>query len=345
VRVGVLKPDHLGDMVLAAPAIAALGRRFNDLTLLCHPKNLGLARHLFPDLRACPMQLPHLDKERSTPLEATARLAILHEIDLLIGLRWDGQCERQLMVPDIEYHTPGPADADVHVTVQHRALVAPFTGYYDILASYDYPGGSGERPRRLGAVGLCVSAGFRLNAWPLNHWLGLAERLHRHGSKIALIGGPAEGARLIILRDALLQTLGYVPRVIAGSNDFAATLQEIASQVDLVVATDSGTAHLAALVRPVVSLFGGSPWRRFAPLGRDNLILCRRVPCSPCVQFHRTLVNTCHTQECLSNLTPEQVYVCLTAYVAGLKVAGLIEVNGVWMAQSPWNETRSANAA
>ena len=346
-RVGVLKPDHLGDLILAAPAIAALGRRFNDLTLLCHPKNLGLARHLFPDLRICPMQLPHLDKERSRPMQAADRLRVLREIDLLIGLRWDGQCERQLMIPDIEYHTPGPADINVHVAVQHRALVAPFTGDYDILESYEYSSASGsiERPRHLGAVGLCISAGFRLNAWPLNHWLGLAERLHRHGAKIVLIGGPAECSRLRILKQALLQALGYAPRVIVGSNDFAATLEEIADQVDLVVATDSGTAHLAALVRPVVSLFGGSPWRRFAPLGRNNLILCRRVPCSPCIQFNRTLINTCHTQECLSNLTPEQVYVCLTAYLAGLDVPGMTHLNGVWLARSPWEQSQPANAA
>ena len=42
-RVAVLKPDHLGDLVLAAPAIAALQRRFDELTLLCHPESAGLA--------------------------------------------------------------------------------------------------------------------------------------------------------------------------------------------------------------------------------------------------------------------------------------------------------------
>ena len=38
-RVGVLKPDHLGDLILAAPAIAALWRRFHDLTLRLSPRS------------------------------------------------------------------------------------------------------------------------------------------------------------------------------------------------------------------------------------------------------------------------------------------------------------------
>src|SRR5439155_10216318 len=122
------------------------------------------------------------------------------------------------------------------------------------------------------------------------------------GTEVILVGGPAEAGRLLLLRQALQQSLGYQPRSIAGSDDFQITLERLADEVDLVIATDSGTAHLAALVRPVVSLFGGSPWRRFAPLGEFNMVLCRRYWCSPCIQFNRAVVNTCHTQECLSNL-------------------------------------------
>src|SRR5205807_3625323 len=158
------------------------------------------------------------------------------------------------------------------------------------------------------------------------------------GTQIVLIGGPAEVSRLRILGEALCDALGYQPRSIIGGNDFQAILQHIGSEVDLVVATDSGTAHLAALVRPVVSLFGGSPWRRFAPIGKFNMVLSRRLGCSPCMQFNRAIVNTCHTQECLSNLFPEQVYACLTAYLAGVDLSQEAQLDGVWMSQAPWSE-------
>jgi heptosyltransferase-2 len=345
VRVGILKPDHLGDLILAAPALAALRRRFTRLTLFCHPKNLPLAAHLFPGLTARPLHLPHLDKDRGGDDDARDRVRMLREeVDLLICLRWDGQIERLLTIPDIEYHTPGPAVANMHVAAEHHALVVPFTGPYDILSSYVYPDCAplDKRPSQLASVGLCISAGFRLNAWPISHWLGLAERLHRHGTQVVLISGPAEVGRLHILGGAIADSSGYRPQVIVGSNDFGATLRQIHRLVDVVVATDSGTTHLAALVRPVVSLFGGSPWRRFAPLGRFNAVLSRRYHCSPCIQFNRATVNLCHTQECLTNLLPEQVYGCLLAYVTGLDLTNSPQINGVWMTQAPWSTTRVA---
>jgi heptosyltransferase-2 len=339
VRVSILKPDHLGDLILAAPAIAALRRRFSEVTLLCHPKNLPLAEHLFPGLQARPLHLPHLDKDFTTDIDRGARRRLLKEsVDLLICLRWDGQSERLLTTPEVEYLTPGPGHSERHVAAEQRELILPFTGPYDILKSYSYahkPVPS-ERPSRLATVGLCIAAGFQLNSWPINNWLGLAERLSRHGTKVVLIGGPAELGRLQILADAVDSSLHYRPRVIVGGNDFGATLQAVWEQVDLIVANDSGTAHLVALVRPVISLFGGSPWRRFAPLGRHNVVLCRRYLCSPCQQFNRVAVNTCHTQECLTNLTPEQVYHCLNAYLAGLDLAQGVQLNGVWLMQAPW---------
>jgi ADP-heptose:LPS heptosyltransferase len=340
VRVGVLKPDHLGDLVLAAPAIAALRRRFSHLTLYCHPKNLGLAEHLFPRLRARSVHLPHLDKEHGKQNASSSRLQRLREeVDLLICLRWDGQCERLLMIPEIEFHTPGPGTLIRHVAVEHRNLVMPYTGTYDILESYSYPGLPPvvSRPANLTSVGLCISAGFRLNAWPVSHWLGLAQLLHQAGTRSVLIGGPSEVGRLQILASGIQSTLGYEPNVIVGSSDFGSFLRQVAAQVDLLVATDSGTAHLAALARPVVSLFGGSPWQRFAPLGRHNVILTRRYPCSPCKQFNRVEMNTCHTQECLTNLFPNQVFACLTACLSGVDLTQASESNGLWMTQAPWN--------
>lgn len=341
-RVGILKPDHLGDMVLAAPAIAAMRRRFSHLTLFCHPKNLRLAEHLFPNLRALPLYLPHLDKEHQVDTCARQRVDLLRrEVDLLICLRWDGQIDHLLTIPEIEFYVPGPVGPTSHVSVDQRALVSPFTGSYDILDSYVYPDlpPVEQRPLQLARVGLCISAGFRLNSWPLCHWLGLAERLHQRGTQVVLIGGPAEAARLHVLEEALADSLGYRPALIVGGSDFRETLRRLHRLVDLVVATDSGTAHLAALARPVVSLFGGSPWQKFAPLGRFNAILSRRYPCSPCRQFDRVEANTCHTQECLTNLLPEQILACLAAYVEGQDFARGAYLDGVWITAAPWSRT------
>lgn len=338
-KVGILKPDHLGDLVLAAPAIAALRRRFTNLTLFCHPKSLGLAAHLFPGIPTSGVLFPHLDKERAPARSAQAglRAAFRDRVDLLICLRWDEHIAQLVGRLDCDCRGSGGAALETHVAVEHRRVVFPYTGSYDLLTSYQYAGcPARQRPASLKAVGLCIAAGFQLNSWPLCHWLDLAKLLQRRGIRVVLLGGPAEVARLHVLAGAVQDSLGEAPPVLVGGRDFGGFLSALAASVDLVVATDSGTAHLGSLVRPVVSLFGGSPWRRFAPLGPGHVVLCRNYPCSPCSQFVRHRVNLCHTQECLTNLFPEQIQTCLDAYLAGCDCSQGLQVEGVWMMQAPW---------
>src|SRR5258708_30436868 len=88
-RVAILKPDHLGDMILSAPAVAALRRHRDDLVLLCHPQTMSLARHLFPGLRLQPILFAHLDKTRSIDVDSRPLTELRGAFDLLICLRWD----------------------------------------------------------------------------------------------------------------------------------------------------------------------------------------------------------------------------------------------------------------
>ena len=334
-RVAVLKPDHLGDLVLAAPAIAALQRRFDDVTLLCHPDSAALARHLFPALTLRPVALPHLD--RACRLEANRRplAALRDEFDFWICLRWDTYVRAHLDHAGVSYHASDSEDLNVHVSVEQHDVVAPWTGTYDLLSSY-VCASPPPLVGRVQRVGLCIAAGFPLNAWPLNHWLDLAQRVRRRNLEAVLIGGPREKSSLQVLASALADSIERTPLVLIGNEDFGGFLHELAEAVDLVIATDSGTAHLASLVRPVLSLFGGSPWRRFAPLGRSNAVVTRRLPCSPCPQFDRTLVNTCTTRECLTNLSPAQVEACLDVYLGGRASVRPLLVRGAWLARAPW---------
>jgi heptosyltransferase-2 len=297
--------------------------------------NLTLAGHLFPGLDARPLLLPHLDKDRSLhddALHAAAR-ALRESFDFLIALRGDEYIQRLLDQTELEHCSPGSARLDVHVALEHRATIFPFTGEYDLYSSFSYAHGCPSRDHlpSIRRVGLCISAGFHLNAWPLAHWMDLAVRLHRREIGIVLIGGPVEKVRLKILTESLADSLGYRPNCLVGGNDFGRFLRSVADSTDLVIATDSGTAHLASLVRPILSLFGGSPWRRFAPLGRQNAIVTREYHCSPCCQFRHHIANICHSQECLVNLFPEQVERCLAAHAQGAHLPGGQWIDGVWL--------------
>jgi ADP-heptose:LPS heptosyltransferase len=158
------------------------------------------------------------------------------------------------------------------------------------------------------------------------------------------IGGPSEISQLRALAEASSRT--ETPRqVLIGSEDFGGFLHKLAENVELVIATDSGTAHLASLVRPVFSIFGGSPWRRFAPLGPCNAIVTRQLPCSPCPQFDRGLVNTCATRECLANLLPRQVEMCLEEYLDGKVSIQPRRIGDAWLARAPWEKVARLAAA
>jgi heptosyltransferase-2 len=326
-------------MVLAAPAIAALQRRFPDPILYCHPRTLPLARHLFPDLRCRTVTLSHLDKDRRLPHSLNPLTALTDELDLLISLRWDATIDRLLNESAVDFVTSGEEGFETHVAVEQCRVVAPFTGWYDLLESYHYELLAPQQPTPR-KIGLCISAGHSLNAWPLNHWLNLGERLHQRGYEIAVIGGPAEAARVRVLREALAGILGHEPVSMIGSDDFETFLQRVVHETDLIIATDSGTAHLASLVRPVISLFGGTPWRRYAPLGSANVVISKLEPCSPCRQFDRMSILTCHSQECLVNLSPRAVVRCLERYLADELRVGVTREQDVWMLRAPWQEHR-----
>ncbi|MFL5244689.1 MAG: glycosyltransferase family 9 protein [Gemmataceae bacterium] len=346
-RIGVLKPDHLGDLVLAAPALAALQRRFDDLVLLCSPHTTKLANHLFPGLALEPVLFPHLDKTRRLDLRARPLSKYRDRFDLLLCLRWDSYLKPHVKEAGISYYASGLDVLDLHVVVEHYQTISVLTGDYDPLFSYDYPHcpRPQSRPKKVDAVGLCISAGFPLNAWPLNHWLSLAELLSKNEIQVALLGGPCEKARLRILAGAVEDSLHYRPSILLGGDDFAGFLGQAGEEVDLIIATDSGTAHLLSLARPVISLFGGSPLQRFTPFGAYNAIISRLLPCSPCRQFDRKSINTCHTQECLVNLRPDQVLACLKAYMAGQDFHNTNNIRGAWVSQAPWDRQLAKAAA
>ena len=81
---------------------------------------------------------------------------------------------------------------------------------------------------------------------------------------------------------------------------------------DWVVASDGGAGHLCSLAVPILSIFGGSPFRRYAPFGRRNRLMTQELPCSPCCQYMSRAINGCLSIECLVGITPRQVLASAT---------------------------------
>ncbi len=301
-RIAVVKPDHLGDQVLASPAIRALTTQFgSDVELFCAPGVVQLAKYLYGGVTVHPMQLAHLTKSTSAlNPEQTDFVSELRGFDLTIFLRNDYVTQEMVnkLGPNVIITDN---DDGRHETVLHKEIITFIAGAYrrnDLFGLSYEARGAGIANN----VGLCVSAGFATNRWPEIHWIELSKILVNCGKKVWLIGGPQETSSVRIIATAARID---PERVIIGDPEFS--FLDKVGRLDLVVASDSGTGHMCSLKVPVISVFGSSPWRRFAPFGRWNRVVTRGVHCSPCCQFSTQVINLCISRECMELLEPQVV--------------------------------------
>ncbi|MRR17877.1 MAG: lipopolysaccharide heptosyltransferase I [Deltaproteobacteria bacterium] len=81
-----------------------------------------------------------------------------------------------------------------------------------------------------------------------------------------------------------------------------------------VITTDSGPMHLAAAVgTPVIALFGPTDPTRTGPYGENHVIIRTGISCSPC------FLKKCPTQQCMEDITPEQVLEAVEKTVLSFK--------------------------
>lgn len=301
-KVAVVKPDHLGDFVLSIPTISAIAQRYSDLTLFVSSSTRPLAAYAFPNAALRVADLPHLSKFSRGLSAGTLSRTELNAFDFVFFLRRD-----QVLNPDwaqIVAHKSLLVEdrQDIHETKLQAQAVWQSGLKYDLPDSHApgmvYPSG----PK---SVGLCIAAGFYANRWPTLRWVELGRKLQAQGAAVSIVCGPFEVEEASML--ARLLGLDAVSRVIVGSGDFGGFLEKIKT-LDLVIANDGGTAHICSLAAPVLSIFGGSPYRRYAPYGKQNRLLTRLLSCSPCCQYHGSVVNGCVTIECLSGIRADTVF-------------------------------------
>jgi heptosyltransferase-2 len=299
--VAILKPDHLGDLVLSVPAIRAIRARHEDTALFVASRSRALARFLFPDIHDIRgVDLRHLSRHAEEGLSPAALACQLNHFDHVICLRDDPvirDIASRLTVP----HTIASGGHLVHETSIQKQAIEWMTGRYSRTRLFS--GLSHAWPVAPRHIALCVAAGFPTNRWANALWKELAVLLDQKDIQLTLVGGPLEREDLQML-SRLLRRVRH--DILIGGDDFADFLEAL-EPVDLVVATDGGTAHICSLRKPVCSIFGSSPWRRYAPFGQYNVVITRDEPCSPCVQFSSNEINGCVTRECMARISSASV--------------------------------------
>lgn len=132
--------------------------------------------------------------------------------------------------------------------------------------------------------------------WPLEPVTEFCHLLAAEGVSAILLGAPGDAATAARITAA-------APALSLVGRDRPALLPAMLAEIDVLVAGDTGVAHLAAaLGTPVVTLFGPTDPRLSAPRGR-TAVVTHPVPCAPC--FYRT----CPIEHpCLRGVKPRAVY-------------------------------------
>jgi len=291
-------PNWLGDTVMAVPTLRALRSALPGAELWCLGPWVGSVLEAEPGIarrlatpRSVIARLAQARRLRPSRFDVVLLLPNSFETALagwLCGARWRvgyGDGRRSLLT-----HTVAEPAGWVHQVAAYLALLAPF----GVEAAPTPPTLAIDPARRVEArrllqqveaVSGAPRVGLQLGAalgpaklWPSARIAELAMRLEARGIHPVLLGSPAARG----LADAVQAAATAPIRSLVG-RDRPSLLPALIGELDALVGSDSGPAHVAAAVGvPAVTLFGPTDPRLTAPLGAGQQALWRQPPCAPC---------------------------------------------------------------
>ena len=149
-------------------------------------------------------------------------------------------------------------------------------------------------------VVLFPGATVKERMWPKENFKEIADWLDKKGIKVVVVGGKSE----VKLGEYIVQdTLKGIN--LANKTSLKETA-EILANSRLLLTVDSGIMHLAfAVGTPVVALFGPGIEEKWAPKGKNSIIINKHLPCSPCTKFGYT--PPCVDNRCMKEISVKEV--------------------------------------
>jgi heptosyltransferase II len=285
-RILIRSSNWLGDAVMSVPAVRAIknGRPDTHVSIAV-PKKLAALWKIVPEVDEV-IALP------SKSVVAAARLfcrtppfdvAILFPNSLRSALEvflagiprrvgWRGHWRRWLINQSPRESIPLGI---VHQTYKYLELATTLGA----VVRAQFPAANSVTDRREQfRFGLCPGAEYGpAKQWP--HFAEVAQeiaaRFPVHWVLFGTAGDGAIGAKITaMLGDKCVNRIGQT------------TLEQLINELrdcDLLLTNDTGTMHLANLLRvPTVSIFGSTEPQRTGPLGQGHRIFRHHVECSPC---------------------------------------------------------------
>ena len=340
-RVLAVRPDGMGDVLLAGPAVRAIAASGADVTFLAGPHGTGAAALLPGVNRVLGWRAPWIDAEpgefdpgRVRSLVQRMRrlgpaLAVVftsfHQspLPMALALRMAGVPR----IAAISADYPGslldvrhPPTGDIPEAERNLSLAR--------AAGFELPAGDSGRLAVTAAlpdsreltgdgpyVAVHASASVPARAPSAGKLAAVVAALAAAGHRVVVTGSAAESARTATVCRPAAEALGRSPvtPVDLGGRTTLPMLAAVLAGAGVVVAPNTGAAHLAAAVgTPLVSLFAPVvPAARWAPYGVPAIVLGRQdAPCAG----SRARVCPVPGHPCLDLIGPGDV----AAAVAGL---------------------------
>ncbi len=291
-RIAVAMVQGIGNMVMLTPALRALKWLYPRSEL----EVVGLS--------------PALDVVRGWTLvdrvTALASFDATAERDVVLLSMWSGLFRRMHEMPlsaaGVPFVAVGFEGRDRHEAEFHLDL-ARLLGFdgsmpepYCHSEEVGYPFAPG-RPVALLADTSNPDAEWQRKRWP--HFRELAHSLARTGYQVGLIGGRLEAEAF--------DPTGWPPEVVNLMGDYSIPqTTHLLECADLLVANDSGPAHMAAAVGTETHvIFGPTLDSKNLPLGPRVRTITSDFGCRPC-QYLQSWVE-CESRRCMAKITVEHV--------------------------------------
>jgi heptosyltransferase-1 len=293
VKILIIKPSALGDIVQALPVLA--GHPCLRQTIL-YPRKRWTTPSRLPEMWRWGKKLRAEKYDITIDLQGLLRSALMTwaaNSPRRIGLMSAREGSRAVYNEFIADSAISAAERYLTCLEHLEIPVQPLD--FQLTARAPLP----EALKDFGSyIALHPYSRWRTKLWP---WRYYQELIHSMPDRRFVIVG--EGPWFPV--EASGQVIDLRGKLTIGS------LVTVLDRATAVLSTDSGPAHIAgALGRPTLVLFGATDWRKTKPSGSHVLVRTDALFCSPCLK------RTCWRDtpvECMSLLTPQKIRTALAS--------------------------------
>jgi ADP-heptose:LPS heptosyltransferase len=323
-RVLVVRCGALGDLVYATSVIDALKKEYGDDTLIdfvATPSSAAIFKKDPRIQRIFPLKhkkIPLLfSREKKDIIQASKE----HPYDILINFEHGKQFFSLLQAIEAKKKVgPQLSAVEIPKNITHMVDVIRYT-FKELVSEHVF---EESFPRLIGSDKKDMRQKYNLSknyiiispsnshqkrnrmnyrAWEDSHWKELIKKLAKHKA-VVIIGGKGEDSFFENLKpypSNVIDLVGKTPLT---------DLIGVIEAADALVATDTGTAHIASAVNTeVFALIGPTPANVTGPYqSKYNKvhIISLNLECSPCYKTER--MKKCQDNICMKNISSEMVF-------------------------------------